>query len=250
MIISITSDKNINGRPINSGYNIIALENREVYTYTVSNFTTETSPQYEDPEGDPLSYIKVRSLPAFGTLTINDPVLNLSRNVVLDELIYVADISSGNFRYLSDQVDNSYTDNWYFDVADTGSQTLGGFQKAYIQSNVAQIVNNPPDAVGDGSRTTAHGAAIVFSASNFTSETSPQYNDPEGDAPYKLKILDLPSSGILLYNGLNATVNQEILLSEVEAGYLVYVPDNIITSAHSVIFNFAISDVGSQEFTT
>ncbi len=250
MIISITSDKNINGRPSDSGYNIIELDNREIHTYTISNFTTETIPQYADPEGDPLSYIKVKSLPAFGRLVINDPVFNISRDVVLDEIIYVADISSGNFRYLSDQVDNSYTDTWYFDVADIGSQTLGGFQNSYIQSNVAQVINNPPDVVGDSSRTTDYGVSVVFRASNFTSETSPQYNDPEGDAPYKLKILDLPSSGVLLYNGLNATVNQEILFSEIEAGYLVYVPDNILTSSYSVSFNFAISDSGSQQFTS
>ena len=90
----------------------------------------------------------------------------------------------------------------------------------------------------------------IFSGADFTTGTTPQYNDPEGDSPYSIKILSLPAKGSLKLDNVDVQVNQEILISEVDAGYLVYVPDLSEESGLTLDFDFAVSDNGSKQFTT
>ena len=82
----------------------------------------------------------------------------------------------------------------------------------------------------------------------FTSNTTPAYADPEGDVADKLKIIDLPSTGSLQFNGIDVSANQIINFSEIASGYLTYVPDLGIITNQSLDFNFAIADLGSGIF--
>ena len=109
--------------------------------------------------------------------------------------------------------------------------------------------NSAPATVGDNTILFGYGVAKVFAAADFTTNTTPAYSDPEGDLPYKLKITSLPTSGSLSFNGSPVTINQEMLLSSVDAGYLVYSQDLAVKSSQTIAFDFAISDVGSEQFT-
>ena len=165
-----------------------------------------------------------------------------------DDLIFSGDISSGNFTYVSQDNDSYYTEKFLFDVADEGSSTLSGLTDGVFNVEVAELENQPPDSVGDITLSTDYGTTITFTVANFTTETSPAYNDPEGDSPYKLKILSLPSTGTLSHNQVNVVLNQEILFSEIFQGYFVYIPDPANTNSYVDTFDYEISDEGSEQY--
>lgn len=108
--------------------------------------------------------------------------------------------------------------------------------------------NLPPDQVGDGSATTNYGETHVFTKAEFTTNTTPPYNDPEGDTAAQLKVLTLPGTGTLKLNGSNVTANQIIDFSDIDAGLFTYVPDNGTVTQYDDTFTFEIADSGSGTF--
>jgi len=241
MLYTITNSGVQNGRPTQIGANTISVAFAATHVFTLANFTTETSPVYSDPEDDALSYIKILSLPSTGTLKLNGV------DVVLGSQVASGQISTGNFTYISSG-DGDYT--FSFDAADSGSNSLSGLSTGVITMNVATAVNLPPSAVGDNTIASSYGETIIFTSANFTTETSPVYSDPEGDAASMLKILTLPATGSLMFNGSNVIANQEITFAEIDSGYLIYNPDLLVTSVQSLTFTFAIADQGSGIYTT
>jgi hypothetical protein len=121
---------------------------------------------------------------------------------------------------------------------------------ALVNINIAAYVNLQPDVVGDLSVSMIHGATKVFTMNDFTVNLVPPYHDPEGDAPSKLKVLSLPASGLLKLNGVNVTVNQEILYSQIASGLFIYVSDGSVLTVINTSFNFSVSDTGSGLFTS
>lgn len=240
MLYTITNSGLQNGRPTQIGENRIVVAFGTTHIFTVANFTTETEPPYSDPEGDALSFIKILTLPPSGTLRVNGV------DVVLGQLIYVADITTNNFVYVSD-ASGSYT--FQFDAADVGSNSLSGLDTGFIGMEVSPAINLPPDQVGDNTIPADYGDSITFTVADFTSETTPAYNDPEGDPASMVKILTLPSDGTLVFNGVDVIVNQEMTVAEIAAGYLVYNPDLAITTIQSLTFDFAVADAGSGIYT-
>ena len=244
MIITITNSGLPNGRPTQIGGVGITVESGASHIFTIANFTTDTSPQYSDPEDDPLKYIKITSVLS------NDGQLQLnSVDVVLGQLIYAGDISSGNLIYTANVANtNSYDSIFKFDIADAGSSSLSGLSTGKVEIRVSKKANLPPSAVGDNQLTTPHATTITFTKAHFTTQTIPAYSDPEGDLADKLKITFLPAFGLLKFNGINVTVNQVITFDQIAAGYFQYVPDSLITTLVSPIFGFSIADAGSGQF--
>jgi len=239
MLYTITNAGFTNGRPVAIGANTINLLNRVTHTYTLANFTTETSPVYSDPEGDALSYIKVLSIPASGSLELSGVP------VIVDQIIISGNISAGNLKYVSDDTNPAYSEAFTFDIADVGSQSLSGLATGIMTMTVAAVVNSPVSCAGDNTIAKNYGVSHVFTSANFTSETTPIYADPDGDAAYALKILTLPADGDLFFNGVLASVNQEILMTEIDAGLFTYVPDPVIITVQSLPWTFALSDTGN-----
>jgi hypothetical protein len=244
MIYSITNGPLSNARPTTIGSKTVNLLHSVVHTFTVANFTTETSPQYADPENDPLSFIQIKSLPSSGLLKLS------GTNCTVGQIVSASNISLGNLKYNQSGVTTAYSVFFNFDVADTGSATLSGLAGGVFNINVAKIVNLQPSAVGNITLTKNYGESITFTAANFTTETTPAYADPEGDAASKLKVLSLPLTGTLFFNGSPVTVNQVIAFSFISSGFLTYNPDLGVTTAQTLTFDFAISDTGSEIFTT
>jgi hypothetical protein len=119
---------------------------------------------------------------------------------------------------------------------------------ALFNINVTGYENKPP-TIGDGERNTNYGEAITLTRADFTTNTTPPYYDPEGDLPLNLKVLSLPAGGILRLNGVDVVVNQELsFINDIDTGLFTYTPDLNNTAAHSVNFNFSISDVGSGTY--
>ena len=121
---------------------------------------------------------------------------------------------------------------------------------AIFNINVTAYDNQPP-VVGDGERTTNYGEAITLTRADFTTNTTPPYYDPEGDAPITLRIDSLPAGGLLKLNGVDVVVNQELdFVTDIDSGLFTYTPDLNSTEAHTVDFNFSIADAGSGLFTS
>lgn len=245
MLITITNSGKPNGRPTSIGANTIGnIEHAGIHVFTLANFTTETSPQYSDPEDDPLKYIKITSiLSGSGMLKLNGV------SVVLGQIIQSGDISSGNLKYESDPVvRTNYSANFEFDIADSGSSSLSGLSTGIMTMGVIEKANLPPTTVGNGTVDTLHAVSYVFDRADFTTNTIPVYLDPENDPAGQLKILSLPVSGTLSHNGTNVIINHVIPFTEIDAGYFMYIPDPTIESLHTVNFDFSIADTGSGIF--
>lgn len=110
-------------------------------------------------------------------------------------------------------------------------------------------INLPPSEVGDNSLSTAHATTITFTADDFTTNTTPPYADPEGDAAANLRVLTLPANGDLELGGVAVTLNQIIPFTSIVAGQLTYVPDAALTTLRTVNFTFEIADAGSGQYT-
>ncbi len=251
MKYTITNGGYVNGRPSQIGNNSITTDNRTEYVFTIADFTTNTTPDYADPEGDPMSYVLIRGIPEYGSLQLSGVTI-LSGGIVSS-----SNISTGNLKYVPGDTDNAYYEEFSFDIADTGSNTVSGLATTSLgimTINVLEKENLPPNSVGDGSVLVEYNQSYTFTKEDFTSLTTPAYSDPEGDEPYKLKILSLPSSESfgsgLKYNGVDAFVNQEILFSDIEAGYLIYESGLAPITGRDTSFDFSISDVGSKKFTS
>jgi len=241
MIISITTSSHSNSRPSSIGSNSIEINYGVTYTFSVNDFTTDTVPAYADPEGDQLSYVYISTLPSFGRLIVNQV------DVEIGDEISSGDISTGNFTYTPDNlVEDETVVAFSFDIADQGSETVSGLSNGVMTILINELPNGSPTSIDDNAVSASYAETIVFQPLDFQLG----YSDPEGDAAYSIKVLDLPSSGQLELDGVAVSVNQEILFTEIAAGYLTHVPDTNVTTAVSYTFNFAISDAGSKEFLT
>jgi len=123
-------------------------------------------------------------------------------------------------------------------------------EMATFNINTDAEQNLPPSEVGDGQRTTPYNTAIVFTRADFTTNTTPPYADPEGDAAGLLKILALPSTGELRLNGVLVGLNQIIGFGDIDNGLFTFVPAPNLTTAQTGQFSFAIADTGSNIFTS
>jgi hypothetical protein len=245
MIISITTKALANSRPNAIGSNTIGTDYGVTHTFTLANFTSETSPQYSDPENDLMSYVYVITLPSSGTLISNNVPVSIG------DKILSGTISTGNLTFTPDNSQiTAVSTSFEFDLADEGSSDISGLGPGVMSVNVSKKTNEAPSSVGDNTLSLNYGVITVFTKDNFTIETTPVYVDPEGDEPYSLKILSTPLSGGLYLNNNLVTLNQEVLFTEIDAGYFAYVPDLSLITAQSYSFTFSISDVGSKTFTT
>ena len=239
---NVTIGAYINLPPNQIGNRTINLDFSEVYTFGEIDFTN-TIPIYQDPEGDSIETVKIVSIPTTGILYLS------ASPVIADTDITMADIIAGNLTYEADAgTPAGYTDSaMTFDVSDVGSSTFSGLTPGIITFTVAAEANQPP-TTGDGSASIAYGQTLVFTSAMFTTGTVPPYSDPEADNPASIKILSLPTLGVLYYNGIPASVNQVITLANIDLGLFTYVPDLADTDGDLQGFTFAISDEGSGIF--
>lgn len=110
---------------------------------------------------------------------------------------------------------------------------------------IDSYINLPPSQLGSKQINLTNGEQYVLSLNDFTI-TTPPYQDPEGDAPFMVKITQLPTEGTLFYNGISVTLNQEFTVAEVNSGLLIYDSDNLLNNSYSDIIKFDIADVGSN----
>lgn len=210
----------------------------DFYRFTVEDFTNN----YFDLEGDLPGSIIIYTLPTKGVLTFeNKTITKLKTIISLNQI--------NNLKYVR-LSSNAYTDTFNFKVSDINQNTKFTLNMATFTINVNAYENEPP-VIGDNEISLNFGATKIFTIADFTTNTTPAYSDPEGDGPFKLKITSLPATGELRYDNIPVTVNQEVLFSNIGLGLLTYIPDIIDLEGYdNDTFEFEISDLGSQEFSS
>ena len=119
-----------------------------------------------------------------------------------------------------------------------------------FSTNFGQYINLPPSEVGDYSENAGNRATVDITMAKLTSLTTPPYSDPEGDAVQAMRVDTLPTNGaILKLNGVNVTVGQIILATDIVANKLKLIGPNQDALANAV-FNFSLRDAGSMQFTS
>lgn len=229
--------------PSQSGWLRIAMSYGASHTFTVNNFTTETTPEYVADGA--LSYIKVTALPGQGALLLN------SVAVTVDQEISATDIDAGNLVYTSNTISTAgYNDsNMAFLVSDVVSGLYNSSaQQVIFNVGIDFSVNQQPTVVGDGSADVTLGSEFTLTRAMLTTDLDTPYSDPEGDAADKLKIISLASFGTVKLNGSPVIVNQEIDFADIDSGLLTYLPTSIPGNGDSESFQFEISDTGSGNF--
>jgi hypothetical protein len=113
--------------------------------------------------------------------------------------------------------------------------------------STAALANQPPDVLGNTTLGTLNRTPLLYTEAQFTSGTTPAYNDPEGDPALQIKVLTLPVDGQLLLNAVPVSLNQVIIMTDIGSSLFSYVPPN--QDALDVdTWNFTVEDTGSGQF--
>jgi len=243
-ILTLSYSEKSNSAPTQSGWNSFDVDFGGTYTFTIADFTTGTTPEFVDPDGDDLYSVKIVTLPSNGTL------MNNTTAVVAGEEILASVISSSLLTYVAVNNNSGYVDSsCTFLVSDDGSLGFNNTANELV-FNVAGNDNSAPDAVGIITISLSNPESHPFTSENFTTETSPAYSDPEGDDAYAIKFTSIPLYGTFYLNGIQVSLNQSITIEDISNGLLVYNTDESQESATSENITFSISDEGSFEFTS
>lgn len=119
---------------------------------------------------------------------------------------------------------------------------------ALFTITIDSYINLPPDNIGDNILSISHNETYVFTLNDFTVDTIPAYSDPEGDTVEAIKILTIPSTGILYLNITPVIALDEIPVVSISGGLLNYIADIGTITTYSEGFTFDISDIGSSTF--
>lgn len=241
-LFTVTIGSYINLAPSVVGNKSINIAHNATYVFTLANFSTETIPQYSDPEGDIADTVEITTIPTTGVLNL------IAVPVIALDIITTADFTANDLNYVADiGTETAYSENFTFDVSDVGSLTLAGLTGT-LTINVAAKENLPPTVVGDGEMTIAYGETGIFTIAMFSTGTTPPYSDPESDLAENLKILTLPTLGTILLNGIPVGPNDVVPFSDIALGLLTYVPDLADTDGDMQGFTFEVADAGSGTF--
>lgn len=232
-----------NNLPLGIKNNIPSVDDNNVYIeedyqFNIGDFTKN----FTTSDNSTFNTTRIISLPSEGIIKFNNN--NISNNFEFD----LNDINK--LTYVLNGYINSFTQNFTFQ---TSNNNLNKYfsNMATFTLNINEYVNLPPSAVGDNSITIENAATYIFTAADFTTNTTPAYSDPEGDVASNLKILTLPTDGVIQFNSIDVTVNQIIPFSgatSIESGALHYIASQVNTAADVEVFTFEISDAGSNIF--
>jgi hypothetical protein len=208
------------------------------YQFLLGDFTKN----FTTSDGSTFNITRIVSLPDEGVIKFNN--ISITNDFEFD----LNDISK--LTYILNGYINSFTQSFIFQ---TSNNNLNKYfsNMATFTFNINQYVNLPPSAVGDNAVTIENAATYIFTTADFTTNTTPAYSDPEGDLAANLKVLTLPTDGVLQFNSVDVTINQIIPFTgatSITSGALQFIASQVNDAADVEAFTFQISDVGSNTF--
>lgn len=226
----------IENTTISVNNNNTTIENN--YNFKLEDFTKN----FTTFDGSTFNTTRIVSLPSEGIIKFNNIFITNNFEFVLDDI--------NKLTYILPNQINSFTQSFIFQ---TSNNNLNKYfsNMATFTFNINEYVNLPPTAVGDISITISNGATYVITVADLTTNTTPAYSDPEGDAAANLKVLTLPTDGEIQFNSVAVTINQVIPFvgtTSITSGALQYIASQSNASADIEDFTFQISDVGSNTY--
>ncbi|MBU1974216.1 MAG: lamin tail domain-containing protein, partial [Nanoarchaeota archaeon] len=218
MTIDVTAD---NDAPTAADNTVITLEDTN-HTFIEADFG------FSDVDvGDALVSVQITTLETVGTLQLSDV------DVTLDQVILVADITAGNLVFVPVAGSNGAAyDTFGFSVNDGTVDSVA----SYTMTIDVTAVNDAPTA--------ADNTVIIDEDTNHTFvEAEFNFADVDvGDALVSVQITTLETVGTLQLSDVDVTLDQVILVADITAGNLVFVPavDGNGTGYDS--FEFTVND--------
>ena len=121
-----------NAAPTSSAASVSPSENL-TFTFASSDFP------YSDGDGDPISSVKIESLPGAGTLYLdadNDDVYDGGEEVSVSDFIAIADINSGNLQYIQNGTTGT---SFQFEVSDGTDESTGNYAMTVTMKAVPTV---------------------------------------------------------------------------------------------------------------
>jgi hypothetical protein len=199
------------------------------YVFTAANFG------FSDSDGNALAAVRIATLPVVGTLTINGVAVSAGQTVSS------ADIASGLLRFTpAPDTNGAGYASFAFQVQDDGGTANGGVDldpTARTMTVNVTAVNDPPLGKNT-SVTTLEDTAYVFTASDFG------FADADGNALLEVRLVSLPSAGVLTNNGVAVVAGQTIAAADIWAGLFRFTPAADASGAAYASFRFQVRDDG------
>ncbi len=175
------------------------------YTFSLDDFAAG----YTDTEDDALAHIVISSLPDQGLLLLAEDTVRR-----FDEIRITA-LDSGLLTFVPELDENGLP---YTSFLFRAKDVRGAASELHVVTIDVNPVSDPPrvDTVMVSGK---ENFVLFFTADDFKA----QYYDPEGDTLTKVRIDNLPSDGVLEYNGIAVTAGDEISVDSLSK--LSFVPD-------------------------
>ena len=179
---------------------------------------------FSDPDGDRLAMVKITSLVTRGSMTLNNTEVTIDQEISASELVNTV------FTPASNDSGSAYA-TFDFQVSDGTVYSTN----TYTMTIDVTASDDPPTG-GDVTVTIDEDASYTFTTADFG------FNDPEGAALNKIQITAVPEFGSLLLNNSTVTVDQEVLSSDLDNGYLIFTPEAGANGTAYADFQFLVHD--------
>ncbi|MCC7038119.1 MAG: hypothetical protein IT560_12560 [Alphaproteobacteria bacterium] len=224
----------VNDAPIGSNATVSLLEDSS-YAFTLADFAYSDA---NDTPANSLLAIRIATLPAGGTLTLNGLA------VTAGQFIDPADITAGLlvFTPVANGAGTNYS-GFTFQLQDDGGTANGGFDLDQTPNRIQIDVTRVNDAPSGTDRTvtTLEDIPHVFTAGDFGLT---DVLDSPANALLSVTINTLPLNGSLTLNGVAVTAGQVISAVDIAAGRLSFLSALNENGANYASFDFQVQDNG------
>jgi VCBS repeat-containing protein len=215
--------------------NTVTTNEDTAYVFSAADFG------FSDPNDSPanaLSAVRIASLPGAGSLTLSGFAVTAGQS------ISVANINAGNLKFTpaADASGAGYA-SFTFQVQDDGGTTNGGVDLDPSANTLTINVTAVNDAPAGSNNTvsTNEDTAYTFTAADFGFSDP---NDSPGNTLSAVTITTVPAAGSLTLSGVAVSAGQSILVTNINAGNLVFNPAANASGAGYASFTFQVQDNG------
>ena len=209
-----------NNPPTAANNTVVTLEDTD-HVFTVADFN------FSDPDGDSLQQVQITSLETVGALQLSGV------DVILNQVIAVADITAGNLTFTPvPDANGAGYDSFQFLVHDGTDYSAA----ANTMTIDVTAVNDAPTAA-DNTVVTLEDTAYVFTVADFN------FSDIDtGDTLQNVQITSLETAGALQLSGVDVVLNQIIAVADIVAGNLTFTPAQDANGVGYDSFGFKVGD--------
>ena len=209
-----------NNPPTAANNTVVTLEDTD-HVFTVADFN------FSDPDGDSLQQVQITSLETIGALQLSGV------DVILNQVIAVADITAGNLTFTPvPDANGAGYDSFQFLVHDGTDYSAA----ANTMTIDVTAVNDAPTAA-DNTVVTLEDTAYVFTVADFN------FSDIDtGDTLQNVQITSLETAGALQLSGVDVVLNQIIAVADIVAGNLTFTPAQDANGVGYDSFGFKVGD--------